>query len=60
MYNEKMVEERINEEDHYWKYILKAKKYFEGNIRRNDYADSKMTYNIYYKTYVREEKYSER
>ena len=39
--------EIINVEYHYWKYMLKVKKYVEGNNRRKGYAAGKMTWTIY-------------
>ena len=35
--------------------MLKGKKYFEGNIHRKDYADDKMTWNIYWRTNICED-----
>ena len=30
-----------------WERDVESEKYFDGNSRRNDYSDGKMTWNIY-------------
>ena len=42
-----------------WAYAEREETYVEGNSRRKKYDDGKMTWNIYWGKYMREDKYSE-